>query len=175
MKRTHKLLALIALTLGLFPGTLQIALAQQADFAINGDISDAWYNPDTSGQGFFIIVWEDIETIFLSWFTYDVERPGGNVTAVLGEPGHRWITAQGPYAGDTATLTAYITIGGVFNSPPPAPLSTEEVGTITITWSSCSAGLLSYQFPGGLGLSGDIPIQRVVLDNVPSCQNQAAQ
>jgi len=68
------------------------------DFQINAGLNDAWYDPETAGQGFLITVFPDIGQMFLAWFTYDVERPGEGVTAQLGEPGHRWLTAQGPYA-----------------------------------------------------------------------------
>jgi len=33
----------------------------------------------------------------MAWFTHDTERPDTGVEAILGEPGHRWLTAQGPY------------------------------------------------------------------------------
>lgn len=147
--------------------------AEEPALAINPGLSDAWYDPQTVGQGFFIIVWEDVETIFLSWFTYDTERPPANVTAHLGEPGHRWLTAQGPYAGDTATLTVYETAGGVFDSAQPAPGPSTEIGTITLSWSGCNAGELSYELPGH-GLAGTIPIERIVLDNVPLCETLGA-
>lgn len=147
--------------------------AQASALEINAGLSDAWYDPQTGGQGFFIIVWEDIETIFLSWFTYDTERPPQNVTAHLGEPGHRWLTAQGPFAGDTATLTVYETSGGVFASAQPAPGPSAEIGTITVSWSGCNAGELSYDLPGH-GLAGTIPIERIVLDNVPLCETLGA-
>jgi plastocyanin len=150
-------------------GRIHITGPDIPGFVINTGLSDAWFNPSTNGQGFFIIVWEDIQTIFLSWFTYDTERPPEDVTAILGEPGHRWLTAQGPYSGDTATLTAYVTSGGVFDAAEPAPGPAQEVGTIDITWSGCNAGLLSYDLPG-LGLANDIPIERIVLDNVPACE-----
>jgi plastocyanin len=139
------------------------------EFLINAGISDAWYNPATNGQGFFIIVWEDIEQIFLSWFTFETERPPANVAAVLGEPGHRWLTALGPYLGDTATLDIYMTEGGVFDSANPPAEDAVDVGNITITWTDCNVGELSYDMPS-LGLSGDIPIQRLVSDNVAACE-----
>ncbi len=81
-----------------------IEYATDVNFGINAAISDAWFFPDTAGQGFFIIVWEDSKLVFLAWFTYDTERPPEDVTAFLGEPGHRWLTALGPYEGDTALL-----------------------------------------------------------------------
>jgi PKD repeat protein len=140
-----------------------------AAFLINAAITDAWYDPLTAGQGFFIIVWDDIGTVFLSWFTYDTERPPQDVTAHLGEPGHRWLTAQGSYSGDTAALNVYETAGGVFDAPTPSPDPALLVGTISITWSGCNAGVLAYDLPS-LSLSGDIPIERIVLDNVPACE-----
>lgn len=79
-----------------------------AAFVINAAISDAWFFPATSGQGFFIIVWEDSKLVFLSWFTYETERPPEDVTAFLGESGHRWVTALGPYEGDTAVLDVFL-------------------------------------------------------------------
>jgi plastocyanin len=150
-------------------GRLNVIDSNGANFAINTALSDAWFDPLTNGQGFFIIVWEDIQTVFLSWFTYDTERPPQDVTAILGEPGHRWLTAQGAYSGDTAALNVYETAGGVFDSPTPQPDPALLVGTINITWTGCNAGVLSYDLPS-LSLSGDIPIERIVLDNVPACE-----
>ena len=138
-------------------------------FRINSGLNDAWYNPNTSGQGFFIVVWEDIETIFLSWFTFDTERPPEGVEAILGEPGHRWLTAQGPYEGDTATLEVFVSSGGVFDSAVPAVNPAETEGTITIVWTGCNEGLVVYNMPS-LGLMGEIPIERIMLDNVPWCE-----
>ncbi len=140
-----------------------------ASFVIVPAISDAWFDPLTAGQGFFIIVWQDIELIFLSWFTYDTERPPEDVMAILGEPGHRWLTAQGPYVGDTAVLDVFLSSGGTFDSVEPVVGPPLAVGTITITWTSCNSGTLVYDLPA-LGLMGEIPIERIVLDNVPACE-----
>jgi hypothetical protein len=137
-------------------------------FLINGAISDAWYDPETNGQGFFIIVWEGINFIFLSWFTFDTELPPPEIIAALGSAEQRWLTAQGPYEGDTATLDISISSGGSFNSDTPE-VTTVTDGTITIKWTTCNSGVLSYNIPS-LGLMGDIPIERIILDNVPDCQ-----
>jgi glucose/arabinose dehydrogenase len=141
----------------------------QEGFGINAGINDAWYSPVTAGQGFFIVALPDTKIVFLAWFTYDVERPPEDVTAILGEPGHRWLTAQGPYSGDTATLDLYASSGGVFDSALPAVGPPVQVGTMTITWSDCEAGLVSYDIPS-LGLSGEIPVERIVADNVAFCE-----
>jgi PKD repeat protein len=137
---------------------------------INSGMSDAWFDPATNGQGMLIMVWDNIKFVFMAWFTFDAERPPPDVEAILGEPGHRWLTASGPFEGDTATLDVFLTSGGVFDSAqPPAVTDQEPIGTATITWTSCNAGILTYDIPS-LGLMGDVPIERIVLENVPLCE-----
>ena len=155
--------------------TTTTTLTTTQDFTINAAISDAWFFPDTSGQGFFIIVWEDSKLVFLAWFTYDTERPPQDVTAILGEPGHRWLTALGPFDGDTALLDVFLSSGMIFDSAVPA-VTTEQLegATIEIVWSSCTEGVLKYDIPS-LGLSGEISIQRIVEDNVAACEAAQAQ
>lgn len=48
------------------------------------------------------------------------------------EPGHRWLMAQGPYAGNKASLTIYVTEGGVFDAAEP-PAHNDEIGDGTMT------------------------------------------
>ncbi len=147
---------------------------QCSSLRINAGMSDAWYNPATAGQGFFIIVWEDIQTVFLAWFTYDVERPPADITAVLGEPGHRWFTAQGPYEGDTATLDVFLSSGGVFNSAQPPVNPPVKDGTLQIRFNDCNDALVNYNIPSAQ-LTGEVPIQRIVLDNVKLCESLGQQ
>jgi len=141
-------------------------------FQINSGLNDAWFNPATTGQGFFITVFPDIGQMFLAWFTYDTERPDGSVTAQLGEPGHRWLTAFGAYEGDTAVLEVEVTSGGVFDSAIPGPTQSPG-GTITVEFSDCENGLVSFDLTS-IGLQGEIPISRIALDNVPACEGQVA-
>jgi hypothetical protein len=140
-------------------------------FKINPGLNDAWYNQSTNGQGFLITVFPDVKLMFLAWFTFDTERPPENVSAHLGEPGHRWLTAQGPYDGDTANLVIYLTEGGVFDAPqPPASLDLDGYGSMTLEFADCENGLVSYEITS-LGLSGEIPIERVAPDNVSLCES----
>lgn len=150
-------------------GMVTVDEPSQTFVLINGGMTDAWLDPATAGQGFFIIVWEDIEFIFLSWFTFDTERPPEDVTAMFGEPGHRWVTAQGPYDGDTAMLDVFLSSGGVFDSEEPVIPPPDPIGTITIRWTSCEKGILTYDLPS-LGLMGQIPIERIVPSNVLQCE-----
>jgi hypothetical protein len=143
-----------------------------ATVVINQGISDAWFNTATPGQGFFIIVFPEIGKVFLAWFTYDTERPPANVEAILGDPGHRWLTALGDYAGNMAVLDVELSEGGVFNTVPPEVIQS-EYGTITLEFIDCNTGLVHFNIPS-LSLSDTVPIQRLTLDNVGLCEEQNA-
>ena len=142
----------------------------QCAFSINAGLNDAWYNPATNGQGFLVVVWENIQMMFVAWFTYDVERPPEDVNAILGDPGHRWLTAQGPYNGDTALLDVYVTSGGVFDSSVPQVDPPVKDGTMQLKFSDCSTGVITYDIPS-VNLSGEVPIERIVQDNVALCES----
>ena len=147
------------------------AVLDGEEFKINAGLNDAWYNPATNGQGFLITAFPDRKEMFLAWFTFDTERPLADVTAMLGEPGHRWLTAQGPYEGDTANLTIFMTEGGVFDAAVPAVSTDPEGdGTLTLEFADCTQGMVSYAITS-LGISGEIPIQRISAGNVPLCES----
>jgi hypothetical protein len=149
------------------PNAVVVRLEQ---VTINAGMNDAWYNPATDGQGFLITVLPDRGEIFLAWYTFEVERPAADISAILGEPGHRWLTAQGVIEGDMAEMTIYLTQGGVFDSPdPPASTDQSGYGSMTLQFRSCNEGQIDYDLPA-LGLSGVIPIRRVVEDNVSLCE-----
>ena len=134
---------------------------------INAGLNDAWMNLDTDGQGFLIITFPEIQQMFVAWFTYDIERPPEDVTALLGEPGHRWLTAQGGYEENIAQLEIYVTSGGVFDSPYPETV-TEPDGEMTLEFSTCNAGTVMYNI-ASVDRHGVVPIERITLDNVPLC------
>ncbi|MDJ0654484.1 MAG: NHL repeat-containing protein [Xanthomonadales bacterium] len=138
-----------------------------SDFVINAGLNDAWLNLETAGQGFLITVFPDLGQVFLAWFTYEVQRPAQD-DAQLGESGHRWLTAQGPFEGNTANLTLFVTRGGIFDAGQPTP-TTDSDGTLTLAFSDCTQGQVSYRIDS-LGLSGEIPIQRIASDNVAMCE-----
>lgn len=134
---------------------------------INVALTDAWYAPETDGQGFLIIVFPMSQQIFMTWFTYDTERPNNNLMALLGEPGHRWITAQGAFSDNSAPLTIYVASGGVFDSAVPQPRLDAD-GEIQLEFTTCNEGLVKYDIQS-IGRQGTVPIQRLTLDNVPTC------
>lgn len=137
--------------------------------SINAGLNDAWFDPNTSGQGVFVNVFPDTAQLFIGWFTFDVDgRREGD--ALLGDPGHRWMTALGPFDGNRATLDVTLTQGGVFNDPTVVSNSAPAShGAVELVFDNCDAATLSYELYDA-GLSGDIALQRVVRDNVALCE-----
>ncbi|MEJ2384165.1 MAG: hypothetical protein P8Y54_07160 [Xanthomonadales bacterium] len=154
------------------PGYVRVYdLAMFNAFRINAGLNDAWYYEPTDGQGFFITVYPDHDSVFVAWFTYDTELPPADATAVLGDPGHRWLTAIGPIDGNRSVMDITMTSGGLFDDPaevertdPPG-----SDGTMTLTFDSCSAGTLEYDIPS-IDRRGAIPIERIVDDNIVICE-----
>lgn len=137
-------------------------------FAINAGLNDAWYDPATSGQGFFVTVYPDRGLLFLAHFTFDSQRPADGVGAIVGAPGQRWITAIGSFNGATAELTATLTSGGLFDDPSPVGSDT-PYGTYRLEFHDCESATVTYAFPGA-ALAGTIALQRVVADNIALCE-----
>jgi hypothetical protein len=142
-------------------------LGQVPLFEINAGVNDAWFNRETNGQGFFFIVFPEIEQMFMAWFTYDTERPPQDVQAILGEPGHRWLTAQGGYEENVAVLDVFVTAGGVFDSAQPVPI-TEQDGEIMVEFNTCDSGMVTYDILS-IDRQGIVPIERIALDNISLC------
>jgi hypothetical protein len=119
---------------------------------INAGMDGAWFDPQTSGQGFLI----DSDPngvngnfMFVAWFTY------GDDTA----SGQRWFTAQGGFSGSVAELVLYETTDGSFDDPRPTNL--ERAGTMDIDFTDCSNAQLVYSVTDE-NLAGEIAIQRAV-------------
>jgi hypothetical protein len=136
-------------------------------FEINVGLNDAWYNPKTDGQGFFITVFPELGVVSLSWFTYDTELPAADTSSNLGDAGHRWLNALGEIDGNQSVMEISVSSGGLFD----APTVTQEVidGSITLTFDSCNSATVAYAIPS-IGRSSSVPIQRVANDNVALCE-----
>jgi hypothetical protein len=138
---------------------------------INPGLNDAWFNPNTDGQGFFITVFPDLGYVSLAWFTYDTELPPIDATANLGDPGHRWLTGVGLIDGNQVLMNIEMTSGGLFDTAtviertdPPG-----SDGTIILTFDSCNSGTVEYDIPS-INRQGIVPIQRVAGDNIALCE-----
>jgi endonuclease I len=144
-------------------------------FAINAGLNDAWYNPGTDGQGFFITVFPDLSAMSIAWFTYDTALPDEDAQANLGDPGHRWITAVGPIDGNQAVMNIDMTSGGLFDTqrevehtdPPGAD------GTITVTFENCHSASIDYDI-SSINRQGSVAVQRVADDNIALCEELSA-
>jgi len=125
-----------------------------ADSSFSGN----WYDPTTTGQGIFVEINPVSGAAFLNWYTY---APNG---AGAGAAGQRWYTAISPYTAGARTLAMklYATTGGLFDAAAPVP-ATVEVGTATLTFKSCTAATLDYNFTGGSsrGAAGRIALSKI--------------
>ena len=151
--------------------SIQEVLAGANTSNINAGLNDAWYNPETSGQGFFITVFPDLRAVSLAWFTYDTELPPDDAQANLGDAGHRWLTGVGMIDGNQVVMNIEMTSGGLFDTAteiqrtdPPG-----SDGTIILTFDSCNSGSVEYDIPS-INRQGIIPIQRVASDNIALCE-----
>jgi plastocyanin len=144
-----------------------ITVEASAAFTINAGLNDAWYNPLTDGQGFFVTVFPDIEIVFLAWFTFDTELPPMDATANPGYAGHRWLTAIGSYVDNQAVMNINITSGGIFDSD--TDVENVEDGTIILTFEDCNSGTVEYDIPS-INRQGTVPIQRIANDNIALCE-----
>lgn len=145
-------------------------------FVMNPGLNDAWYNPATNGQGFFITIFPALGLVNLAWFTYDTELPADESAANLGSPGHRWLTAIGPLNGNTAVMNIEFASGGLFDTASTITVTDPpgSDGTITLTFSDCSTGVVEYNIPS-INRQGTVPIQRVATDNVALCETLSAE
>lgn len=140
------------------------------DFVMNAGLNDAWFNPVTDGQGFFITVFPELGFVTLAWFTYDTELPPLDATANLGDPGHRWLTAGGVIAGNQSVMNIEFTSGGLFDAASTIE-RTDPVGadgTLTMTFENCNEGTIDYDITT-INAQGTVPIQRVAVDNASLC------
>jgi len=142
---------------------------------LNSGLNDAWFNPETDGQGFFITVFPDLDLVSLAWFTYDTELPPEDAQANLGDAGHRWITALGPITANQSSMNITVTSGGIFDmaSEIERTQPAGSDGTISLTFENCASGTVEYDIPS-IGRQGTEPIQRVANDNQVLCEALSA-
>jgi plastocyanin len=150
-------------------GSINVTAGGGGGFQINAGLNDVWGSPGKDRQGILIAVLPEVGVFFSAWFTFDVQRPAQGATAILGEPGQRWITMEGGFEGDTADLTMYSTSGGVFDSNNPLPGQPVPIGTMTMVFHDCASATAEYSIPG-IGVSNTIPLVRIVGDNIPLCE-----
>lgn len=142
-----------------------VLLGPSGDFLITEGVSGAWYNVETPGQGILMEVYPDIPLLFGAWFTWDTTPPDDGGSAVIGDPNHRWLTVQGAYQGDTATMPVRVTRGGIFDDP--AEVAGENIGTMTIKFLQCNEAEVAYDVDG---LVGTFTMNKLANDNNVTCE-----
>jgi hypothetical protein len=141
-------------------------------FKINAGLNDAWFDPVTDGQGFFITVFPDLEVVVLAWFTYDTELPPDGAPVNLGDAGHRWLLAVGTFVDNVAMLDIEIASGGLFDTPTEIERVTD--GSIILSFEDCTKGTVEYDITS-INQKGIVPIQRVAKDNIVLCEALKAE
>lgn len=120
-------------------------------FAIGEGLDGAWYDPGTSGQGFFVDVLADRGQLALGWYTFAAGAPAGS------GDGHRWYTGVGDYAGALAEPTLFLSRDGAFGTAQP--VRTDPVGAAELEFHDCDHATLRYHFDGSG--QGEIALQRI--------------
>jgi hypothetical protein len=119
-----------------------------------------WFQTTTGGQGLQLEVYEDLTSpgvgfIQAAWFTFDHVASGGPER-------QRWYTFGGPVSATKSPveLTLYRNRGGKFDGPPAT--SAEVVGSVTLSFSDCENGSLTYSFSDGSNRTGAMAITRLL-------------
>ena len=115
-------------------------------------LTGVWYQAASSGQGLALEVYPDMQGAgngYLQggWFTFDV-APAGSVDK------QRWYTFGGAVStgGSTGMVPLYLNTGGNFNATPVT--TAQQVGTVMLTFSSCTAAQFAYAFTDGSARAG---------------------
>ncbi|HTP45814.1 MAG TPA: hypothetical protein VMQ50_02690, partial [Casimicrobiaceae bacterium] len=125
-----------------------------------------WAAPAGSESGWGVNLAHQGDTIFASWFTYDLTGKGVWLVMTAAK------SAPNTYSGALFTTT-----GPAFNAVPfnPAQVLATQVGTGTLSFTDANAGSFAYTFPAGgaLGNASMIsqvkPITHQVFGPLPVC------
>lgn len=128
------------------------------DFTINAGLAGSWYNPETSGQGFFVDVDPASHTLFIAWFTHGVAPPGAS--SIVGSPHNRWFVAQGTYSEGSTEVPMDLleTEGGIFDNA--AAVANLTIGNLTLNFLNCSEASVEFAFDDG-SAQGHIDLSRL--------------
>jgi hypothetical protein len=112
----------------------------QADLTLAYNYQDLWWAaPAGFESGWGVNLTQQGQTIFATWFTYDLDRTP------------LWLSATAPQTGPgTYSGTMYRTTGPAFSSVPflPANVTATAVGTATFTFTDGNTGTFSYTVNG---------------------------
>lgn len=142
------------------------------NFQINAGLSGAWFTPATSGQGIYIEALPDAGQLIMAWFTFDTELPDAMTPSEVGFAGNRWLVAIGDFTENEFNGTVYQTSNGKFDDP--ASVDNTAVGTVSMTFNSCSELIMNYSLYNG-SLNGMNTLVRISGSNIALCEQLAAE
>lgn len=122
----------------------------QGIVAIDSSFSASWFNPEESGHGVMIHLIDET-TAWLCWFAFDLDSNPA------------WICALGTISGDTIQFDEAFTIEGGTFPPEFDPDLIVEVawGSITIVFTGCNSGLMTWTTNAPGFVSGSMPLSRL--------------
>lgn len=128
--------------------------------ALGPQLNGGWFNPDTSGQGFFLDISADQNFLFAGWFTYKPDAPTeGDVQ------NHRWYTIEGNLDSESGAFPVYLTSDGVFNDPRAT--TSEIIGEASFQVINCNNAIFGFEFDEGE--SGSMSITRLLPVDESEC------
>lgn len=124
----------------------------QSSTSVDGHMSGNWYDPARSGQGIQLEFTDQNNTAIAVWFVFG---PDG---------GQNWIYAQGTYDSTKASVTLQATMKTGARFPPlfkPSDVQSTSWGSITLAFTDCNNGTLSWNstLPGYA--IGSMPLSRL--------------
>jgi hypothetical protein len=128
-------------------------------FHVGSGMTGNWFNPQQAGQGLALEVLPDA-SMLAQWFTYAPQN------------GQAWISAMGPISGNSIALQGYQLAGPgaqFFPNFDPGNLEKEFWGTITLTFTDCNNGSMTWQPVLDGYVAGTMPIQRLTIPAGLSC------
>lgn len=133
---------------------LALALPAAAQSVPNADYTDMWWNPNESGWGVSFMQHSGTNQAYATWYTYDPREPD----PATGQFKPLWIVMSGGQwtAPNTITGQAYV-LNGVPFFQNGSNRTITPVGTFTITFSSFSNGIFSYDIAAPSGLAASDP------------------
>lgn len=133
--------------------TVKSELAHAPAFAIAEGLDGAWYNPERPGQGVYLDVLEEQNSLAFAWFTWAENAPG-----VIRASEHLWYSGLTAIEGDSAEGVIYRTTGGSFTGEQA--LDTRGAGHVRFVFKDCNHGAMAYRF--STGEESEIPLRRAV-------------
>lgn len=126
--------------------------------------SGSWFNASTNGQGFLVEVYPEQNIFTFAWFTWLDDND-------TDPQDYDWMTGNGGFQGNVATLEVFRSRNGRFNDPN-SPVATTAAGTATFTLNTCNSATFTYNLTDPVR-SGTIQLTRI-LPSGPECVNPPA-